>query len=166
MWEQKRERKQDRQFSGHLSPDSLVSSLTNSDILTYVCHSFQPLGDRVYVSVCRAGVVSVSMCTLIFIYPHLLYALKSPARLWITHLLPHHSDSHLKQPHHVHFSQYFPPTLLQFCLHFCHSEMCKHTWDRGQGKWVDLAPAGPQKHALGCVAGDGRRIISLLLALC
>lgn len=28
-----------------------------------------------------------------------------------------------------------------------------------------MAPAGPQKHAPGCVVRDGKEIISLLLAL-
>ncbi len=68
-------------FSGHLPPDSLDSSLTHSDTLAHECHSSQPLGDRLYVSVRELGLFRVSMCTLIIIYPHLLYVLKSPARL-------------------------------------------------------------------------------------
>lgn len=98
-------KKKERQFSGHLSPDSLDSSLTHCDTLAQACHSSQPRGDGLNVSLHR---------TILIIYPRLLPVLKSTARLWITHLLLQHSDSHHKQSYFTVFLPHTPSFLITF----------------------------------------------------
>lgn len=58
VWKQEGDERGETVFS----PDSSDSSVTGSDSLAHACHSSQPLGDRLYVSVPESSDFSESPC--------------------------------------------------------------------------------------------------------
>lgn len=141
--------------------DSLDSCLTRPDTLVHACHSSQPRGGRLCArvrsdfSIALFHTVVLADCS----------CKKSPARHWITHLLPLHSDSRHKQPRVLSSLPGSLLALLRFLMTIFATPGCANRLETGvTGKWDDGHLLGRPNRLQAVCLRSREGIMSLLLA--